>query len=131
MYRVVPLFNEETRAEWPDSPHWVVEGKLEDQIIISVPVTTSMSRIRKICDEATKELGKPVTVITHNMEFLVAKKLPPKEAAATIKRIEDYAEERERAFHAAAEQVETEAPSGGAEGAERDDQAETKDVGDG
>ena len=107
-YRLIPLFDGETRKEWPDSPHWVVEGELEDHTIVSVPVTTSMESIRRIHDQLQSEFGKPVCVITHNMEFLAAKKLPPKEAADVIKRIEDYGEARTREIEKEAARIDAE-----------------------
>jgi hypothetical protein len=114
----VPLFDEKSRAEWPDSPHWIVEGELDGRLVVSVPVTTSIERIRNIHDQLEVEFNKPVCVITHNMEFLVAKKLPPKEAAEVIKRIEDYAEERTRTFQEKAKAIddESETTSGTSDG---------------
>lgn len=108
-YRVVPLYDAKTRAEWPESVDWIIEGELEDHLILSVPVTTSMAMIKKFQDELTVQFGKPVCIMTHNMELLVAKRLPQKEAAKAVKRIEDYAEERESEIKKAAEAIDAEA----------------------
>lgn len=69
-----------------------IEGCLDNYVIISVPETTSQASAEKIKQEAIKLLNKPVCVITHNIAFVKAVKLSPKEAAAVIKRGEDYAE---------------------------------------
>ncbi|MCK5645027.1 MAG: hypothetical protein KAJ19_29780 [Gammaproteobacteria bacterium] len=39
--------------------------------------------------KAQAALNRPVLIVTHNVEFVVTKALPPKEAAAVIKKAED------------------------------------------
>lgn len=97
-YRLVPMFDEETRKEWPDSPTWVIEGKLEDHLVVSVPVTTSMAAMQEVQKTLQEQFKRQVLIITHNMEFLLTKRLSPKETADALKRIEDYAEARQETF---------------------------------
>jgi hypothetical protein len=98
VYRLTPFFNEETRREWPDSPNWVIEGKLEEHLVVSVPVDTSFESLQRIYKQLEQEFNMPVCVVTHNMEFMVAQRLSRGEATRALKRIEDYAEDRRQAF---------------------------------
>jgi hypothetical protein len=123
------MFDAETRKEWPDSPTWVIEGKLEDHLIASCPITTSMESMRRIHDQLEKEFNMPVCMVNHSMEFVVAKRLPSPEAAEILKRIDDYAEARREAFQKEALERTASEPTEPAESAELGDQSEETSMG--
>lgn len=101
MYRVEPLLDRDNIKDLPDWPESHIEGQLGNYLVVSVPVTTSFSKLAEIRQKMMEVTGGPVLVITHNMSLLKATKLPPKEASQVIKNAEDYAEARDRAIEEA------------------------------
>lgn len=93
------MFDERSREQWPDSSDWVVQGELDGKLVVSLPVTTSIESMNRIADDLEKEFKKPVLAVNHNMELLLAQRLPTSEAAEVLKRIDDYAKARREAIN--------------------------------
>ena len=72
-----------------------IEGELDNYVVVSVPETTSYAQAERIKVEATRLTEKPCCVISHNVNFMRAVRLSPKEAAKVIKAGEDYAVTKE------------------------------------
>lgn len=66
-----------------------VEGELGDYVVVSIPVTESHATAKQVRDQLAAVLRRPVLVVTHNMQFLVTKRLSPKDASVVIKQMED------------------------------------------
>lgn len=79
-----------------------IEGKIGQYIILSVPETCSEDSAASLRDQAMTLLKRPVIVVTHNVMFMQAVRLPPKEAAEVVREAEDYAEARASAVQEAA-----------------------------
>jgi hypothetical protein len=89
---LVPLFRADQRK--PLSVENIglpgeIEGELEGYVVVSIPETETHASARTVRETLSKALGKPILIVTHNVEFLVTKRLPPKEGAKVIKRMED------------------------------------------
>jgi hypothetical protein len=119
---LTPFFDDETRKDWPDSPSWVIEGALDEHVVVSVPVDTSIESMRRMYKDLENQFNRPVCLVTHNMQFMVAERLPRSESGRVLKRIEDYAEDRKKAF---------EAEIAAMQAAARADQSRKEAVGDG
>jgi hypothetical protein len=65
------------------APHYV-EGEIGDRAILSVPESTSQLQAQRLQEAAEEALGKKVLVVTHNVEFMRARRLSPDEAAKII-----------------------------------------------
>jgi len=65
----------------------VIKGKLENHLICSVPESTSGATVNELSKELERKFKKPVIVITHNMEFVKAKRLTGKEAQQVLREI--------------------------------------------
>ena len=90
MYKIEFLLKDHSIL--PEAEQCYLEGEIEDCLVLSVPITTSRKTQGEICGELGKKFNKHVVVISHNMAFMKAVKLPAKEAAKIIKECEDYAE---------------------------------------
>lgn len=109
-----------------EQPHYI-EGELGNRVIISVPEMTSMVTVERIQDVAEEALGKPVLVVTHNVEFMKAVKLTPQETSKVVKQVED-AKEDERKQIEEARQAAEQRISGIEEGAEVEDDQAAQDI---
>jgi len=99
---LVPLFHSDSRK--PLSVEGVgipthMEGELAAYVVVSVPPTETHATAKVIRDTLAQALGRPVLVVSHNMQFLVTRRLRPAEAAKVIKSMEDalYGESRKDA----------------------------------
>ena len=68
-----------------------IEGAIDQYVVVSVPETTSYAQAERIKTEAIRLTGKPACVVSHNVTFLRAVKLSPKEAAEVVKQGENHA----------------------------------------
>ena len=90
MYRVEHLFRSDDRKELLiDGESHYIEGRLEDYHVVSVPEITTEATASEIRHKIEQNIGEPVMVVTHNVCFLTAVRLAPKEAAQLIKQAED------------------------------------------
>lgn len=80
----------EVAAELLGEGHFV-EGSIGQYVIVSVPPTTTVRAAEEVKARVMQLTKKPVCVITHNVSLLRAVRLTASEAAAVIKRGEDYA----------------------------------------
>ena len=102
VYRAVKLFHDDDDDKDTlliDGEAHIIEGEIGQWVVLSVPtVSVSMAAMEELKAKAQLALNRPVIVLTHNVDFMVLHKLPPKEAAAVIKRAEDriHAEEESR-----------------------------------
>jgi len=96
VYRLENLFVDEERKRLGLDEGNYIEGNLAGYVVVSVPETTTYAMAEEIKQKAMVMLKQPVTVITHNIAFLKATKLTPKEAAKIIKDGEDYAEQLQK-----------------------------------
>ena len=65
-----------------------IEGEIEDHIIISVPPSMSERAAQEMLKKLSETISSPVIVITHNIEFLKARKLGYNEFMELSKRKE-------------------------------------------
>lgn len=88
--RLVPRFRDKQAVgvEAYGMPH-EIEGELADYVIVSVPCSESHASAKVLREKLQEALAKPVLIVTHNVEFLLAKKLTPKEGAKFLKEIEE------------------------------------------
>lgn len=126
LYKLVSIFREESADTLvvDDTEHYI-EGELEDRIIISVPEATSQATVEKIQEVATQAFnGRPVLVVTHNVEFMRPDRLSRKEAAEVIKKVEADAQARMEHVQAAAAAAAAEVQPSPEEQAREDEAAE-------
>ena len=92
VYRVEHLFKDGAPHPIDQQRRSFIEGNLDAVLIVSVPTSTPVG----VCDQLQKTVAdkfkQDVLVITHNIEFMKATKVPPNEAA----RIVGQAEETEK-----------------------------------
>ncbi len=94
VYRLEPLFDEESREEL-SNPDWGhIEGSLDGYVIVSVPLYASRAFVQEMRSGLIGDLKRPVIVITHNVKFLKSTKLSSSEAAQVFKEVDDYGEAR-------------------------------------
>ena len=70
------------------SEPYEIQGTIDDHIIVSVPPEMSQRSIQELLSGLTKKLDKPGILVTHNVQFLRARKLTFKEAIQISKRTE-------------------------------------------
>ena len=93
VYRLVPLLDHDD----PDlleqhAPDHVIEGKLGEYVVVSVPESCNMARADEIKEQVMAVVKRPVVVMSHNISLLKAVKLSASEAAECIRKGEEYAE---------------------------------------
>lgn len=64
-----------------------IGGRIEDHIILSVPMTTSKATALELGEKVKRELGKAVIVLTHNTQFLKVRQLCAAERESVLKQI--------------------------------------------
>lgn len=124
---MVPIFQPDKRKAVPIEEIGIpvnIEGELEDYVIVSIPVTESRATAKTVRDQLSAALKRRVMVVTHNMQFLVTKRLNPKDAARVIKKMEDALYEQPTDKNPSANESESpttqEAGVGGSDGVEGD-----------
>ena len=65
---------------------FVVEGKLDEHVIVSVPEVISEGRAGELFQMLRDATEKPVIMVTHNVQFLSTRELTPKEIASLRKK---------------------------------------------
>jgi hypothetical protein len=97
---------------------WIIEGGLEQFVIVSVPPATTMRLAEGIRQSLVEQLQRPVLLISHNISLLSAERLEPNEAAVWLHKMEKFEamrQEREKqalAAQIAAQSVEVHADDG-------------------
>lgn len=91
-YQVTPLVSTEIevaadKQTLHEGMGYIIRGKLQDHIIVSLPVTASYRAASELREKLISELKKPVIVVTHNVNFLKVEKLGRKEVVALNERI--------------------------------------------
>ena len=89
---MVPIFRPDARKPVPIEEVGIptnIEGELSDFVIVSIPATESHASARLIRDQLATALHRKVMIVTHNMQFLVTRRLPAKDAACVVKKMED------------------------------------------
>lgn len=77
--------HEELDLEVTDQYH--IGGEIKDHLIVSVPPTISHNAARNLRVQLSEGFGRPVIIVTHNIEFLEVTRLSSKQALAVAKRL--------------------------------------------
>lgn len=89
IYRVIPIAKD---PDDPDGPlvktdEYLIQGSLFDHIIVSVPISISHRAAHELSERLVAELGQPVLLVTHNINFLTLERLSKAEAEKVVDRI--------------------------------------------
>lgn len=66
-----------------------IEGEIGGYVIVSVPPSISHQTAKALEESLKTELGKPVMILTHNVQFLRVAKMSPKDVNKVIKEVEE------------------------------------------
>lgn len=66
-----------------------IEGEIGDYTLVSVPPTISHQAAKVLEENLKSELGKPVMIFTHNVQFLRVTKMTPKDVNKVLKEVEE------------------------------------------
>ena len=88
-YKLVAVSHEKTDGSFTEGTEFEVEGSIEDHVIVSVPTSMKERSVRELLEKLSKEISSPVIVVTHNISFLKAKKMTPKEVAELARKNTD------------------------------------------
>ncbi len=77
VYRVTRLFeNPDRTVSEQDDSEYIVQGMLDDAVIVSVPMTMTHAYADGLAVRLADAFpGKTVVITTHNIQFLVAERL--------------------------------------------------------
>lgn len=93
VHRLVGLFRDaDSKKVETAGYHINLLGDLGNHTIVSIPVDMSRATIRSLHRTLSEQLGKPVLIVTHNIEFLATEELPRKEAAEFLLQLGGAAE---------------------------------------
>lgn len=94
IYKLETLFHDAEKQvlKTENSTHYI-DGRLGEYLIVSVPETTSRASAIDLEGVLTKIAGKPVLVVTHNIEFMRATLLTARERAELSEIIEHATQE--------------------------------------
>ena len=92
VYRVESLYgaSDHQLLKLEGEEHFL-EGEIDQWLIISVPETIRVEVAAQYKQQLQIATGRPVMIITHNVQFVKLNRLSPSEAAKVIKRAEDNA----------------------------------------
>jgi hypothetical protein len=82
-HQLVELFDPEegiAPATVDDMPPMVVNGKLEDVPVITVPTSATAGQVRRIAEAVEEAIGKAPLVVTNNVKLLKLRPLSDKQA---------------------------------------------------
>lgn len=75
-------------VEVPEGAPGYIDGELEDCLLISVPLSTTVRAAQQLREQVEAATKRTVLIYTHNVEFLKVTKLSPREGAALLKQVE-------------------------------------------
>jgi hypothetical protein len=84
------LLGRQFETKLKEGNNFVIKGNLHSHVVVSVPEVISQESGQKLMHDLAKELGRPVIMITHNVQFLSVKELSKKE----IRKLKELAEVR-------------------------------------
>jgi hypothetical protein len=86
LYHVEPLaLKKPTNLRLPrKAKAHVIVGRLAERLLISVPESTTDEAAQQLARMAEKSIGEPVFIVTHNVQFLQARKLTEEETRMVL-----------------------------------------------
>jgi len=93
IYRLEPIIQADARESiLATGPEHFIEGEIGDCLIVSVPPTASHETCRQLRDQLREAIGRVdrnILILTHNIEFLRARKLTPAEASKILREVDE------------------------------------------
>lgn len=95
-YRITPLFRRPEGDLEECVTSSIVDGALDECMVVRVPSTTTFSQAQEIEKKLTEKLSRPCIVTTRNIEFCKVEVVPAKEIAHLLKAASKPTEEEKR-----------------------------------
>jgi hypothetical protein len=85
VYRLEHLLKDGTPCPVSEEQNHFIEGGIDGVMVLSVPTNTPAKVAANVQEMVSKKFNQDVLIVTHNIGFLKATKISPKEAAELVK----------------------------------------------